>query len=151
MRIRAATILIENERIALIERHKAGRHYFTIPGGGVDPGETPEEAALREMEEETGLQVAILRLVAEVWFKGNQQLYYLVEWVGGEFGSGQGEEMLKPQPLNPFSGTYRPVWMQVDGIPEQPLLPVEVAELIVRAHQSGWPNEVLFVDESEIK
>ncbi|MBN1305067.1 MAG: NUDIX domain-containing protein [Anaerolineales bacterium] len=150
MRSRAAAILIENERIALIERHKAGRHYFTIPGGGVEAGETPEEAALRKMAEETGLRAAIRRLAADVSFKGNQQLYSLVERVGGEFGSGQGEEMLMPQPLNPFSGTYCPVWMAVEEIPGYPLLPAEIAKLIVRAHHPGWPDGVLFVDESEV-
>lgn len=38
---------------------------WVLPGGGVDAGETPEEAVVREIEEETKLQVAIKRKAAE--------------------------------------------------------------------------------------
>ncbi len=35
-RPRAGIILIEDGKLALMERHKQGRHYFAFPGGGVD-------------------------------------------------------------------------------------------------------------------
>jgi 8-oxo-dGTP pyrophosphatase MutT (NUDIX family) len=38
---------------------------WVLPGGGIDAGETPEAAACREMEEETGFQVEIVRKIAE--------------------------------------------------------------------------------------
>lgn len=38
---------------------------WVIPGGGVDPGESPEQAAIREIWEETGLRVDILRKTGE--------------------------------------------------------------------------------------
>jgi 8-oxo-dGTP pyrophosphatase MutT (NUDIX family) len=38
---------------------------WVLPGGGIDPDETPEQAIVREVHEETGLKVAIDRQVAE--------------------------------------------------------------------------------------
>ena len=52
MRTRAGVVLIEDGKVALIERHRAGLDYFVFPGGGVDDGETPEQAAVREAMEE---------------------------------------------------------------------------------------------------
>ena len=52
MRNRSGIILIEENKLALIERHRAGIHYFAFPGGGMDEGESPEQTAVREAEEE---------------------------------------------------------------------------------------------------
>ena len=59
MRVRAGIVLIQEGKVALIERHRAGLDYFVFPGGGVDEGESPEQAAIREAMEELGVEVAI--------------------------------------------------------------------------------------------
>jgi 8-oxo-dGTP diphosphatase len=137
MSYRAAVILIENEQVALIERHRQGAHYFTFPGGHVDPGETPEHAAIREAEEELGLKVVVKRLLAEVWWHDKPQFYYLVETAGGVFGTGTGEELSSPLPEK---GTYTPVWMPVSGLPDQPVLPHVIAEMVFKFPVEGWPE-----------
>jgi 8-oxo-dGTP diphosphatase len=38
---------------------------WVLPGGGIDSGETPEAAALREVKEESGLEVSIVRKAAQ--------------------------------------------------------------------------------------
>lgn len=144
MRVRAGCILIENDRIALIERHRAGRHYFTFPGGGVDDGETHEQAAIREMEEELGLQVKIVRRIADVHFNGNLQPYFLVKKVGGEFGTGTGEEFGE---FDPFHGTYHPLWMPVPDLLNEKVVPRELAELVHRSVRAGWPAETVIIFE----
>lgn len=58
-----ACILIEQENILLIQRRDIP--VWVLPGGGIEPGEKPEEAAIREMQEETGIQVSIVRKIAE--------------------------------------------------------------------------------------
>src|SRR5512143_4203891 len=141
MRIRAVAILIENEKVVLIERHRAGKHFFTFPGGGVDQGETVEQAVIREVEEELGLRVAVKQKVAEVWFQGNRQEYFLVQRLDGEFGTGTGEEYGDPLPGN-LHGTYHPVWMQLSELQGQPVLPREMAERVARFAADGWPAEI---------
>jgi 8-oxo-dGTP diphosphatase len=137
MSYRAAVILLQDDKIALVERHRAGLHYFTFPGGHVEPGETPEQAAVRETREELGLDVCIQRGVAEIWWHNKPQYYYLVEIVGGEFGTGTGEEMHFPLPER---GSYQPVWVPVKSLLELPVLPHVLAEMTVKARSAGWPD-----------
>ncbi|MBN2386431.1 MAG: NUDIX domain-containing protein [Anaerolineales bacterium] len=146
MSTRAVAILIQDDQVALIERHRDGRHYFTFPGGGVEAGETPEGTIQREIHEELGLEVAVRRLVAEIWFRGRPQLHYLVEAVGGTFGTGTGPEMVSP---HPGRGTYKAVWMPIDQVLDRPVLPRPMAELLFRSQTQGWPEPHPVIQEDD--
>lgn len=148
MRTRAGIILIEDDKVALIERHRAGLDYFVFPGGGVDEGETPEQAAVREAMEELGVEVAIKRKVAVIHFDQSTQVYFLVERVGGEFGSGTGEEFTDSDPNDPEEGIYIPIWMPIDELPRhEKVFPESVAKLLLKARTAGWSDEPLIVIE----
>ncbi len=152
MRIRAGIVLIQENKVALIERHRAGLHYFVFPGGGVNEGESPEQAAIRETFEELGVQVVIQRKVAEVQLgKKSRQIYFLVEQTGGEFGTGTGEEFSISDLNHPQRGIYIPVWMSVDELPQHTnIYPAELSRLVVRATKEGWPPEpFVIVEESK--
>lgn len=58
-RVRVAGILIEDDRILLIEHTKNNRKYWLVPGGGVDWGESAAEALIREFKEETSLDIEV--------------------------------------------------------------------------------------------
>jgi 8-oxo-dGTP pyrophosphatase MutT (NUDIX family) len=52
-------------RIALVrQRDRRGRWRWTLPKGRIDPGETAEQAALREVHEESGMRGRIVRPLA---------------------------------------------------------------------------------------
>jgi ADP-ribose pyrophosphatase YjhB (NUDIX family) len=54
-------------RLLLVKRgHEPGKGLWSIPGGRVEPGETDEQAVIREVREETGLAVRPGRLVGAV-------------------------------------------------------------------------------------
>lgn len=124
-RVRSAIILMEDERVALIRRVNSKGVYHLFPGGGVEPGETPEEAALREAQEELGLEVEILGLAAIVEFEGKQQRYYWARRVGGAFGSGTGSELSSP--MDSEAGSYAPVWVRRDQLTVHNVRPAELA------------------------
>ena len=149
MRIRAGIVLIEDNKVALIERHRAGLHYFVFPGGGVDEGETPEQGAIRETMEELGLEVAIKHKVAEVHLgQKSLQVHFLVEQTGGKFGTGVGDEFTDSDPNNPEEGNCFPIWMPINELPQhEKIFPADVAELVVKLQTDGWPEEPIIVFE----
>ena len=92
---RTATAIIpnQNNQILLIKRTTPPFiGYWALPGGRTEPGETVEQTVVREVKEETGLDVVIVRKVGEYHEKGIQggQEYdyypacFLVKPVGGE-------------------------------------------------------------------
>ncbi len=56
-------IIFQGEQVLLIKRGRApGLGEWSIPGGAVEPGETLKEALVREVREETHLEVEVLAL-----------------------------------------------------------------------------------------
>lgn len=80
-----------NGKVLLLR--KADERRWCLPKGGVEEGETPEEAALREIQEETGLSGDVVGHLKDVryeyyWVPDDVNYdktvkYYLVERVGG--------------------------------------------------------------------
>ena len=87
----------ERDRVLLV-RHAEGNDW-TTPGGMVEPLETPSDAAVREMWEETGLHVALTHVIgvfggercASTYANGDR-----IAWVSTVFGA------------KPLDGTPRP-------------------------------------------
>jgi 8-oxo-dGTP diphosphatase len=87
--VRAAGGVVRRDgRIAVV--HRPRYDDWSLPKGKLDPGETWEEAALREVREETGLECALGAELSSTRYhdrKGRSKLvrYWLMEPVGGEF------------------------------------------------------------------
>lgn len=59
IRVAAYGVIIEGAQILLAHWNEHGRSGWTLPGGGIDPGEDPGAAAIREIREETGFDAEI--------------------------------------------------------------------------------------------
>ncbi len=78
----------EGCEVCVVHRPRYGD--WTLPKGKLEPDETFEDAALREVEEETGLRCELGRELASTHYidgKGRPKIvrYWLMEVLGGEF------------------------------------------------------------------
>ena len=81
-------------RLLLVRRgQEPGRGLWSLPGGRCEPGETAAETAVREVREETGLEVAAGPLVGQVERPGLGGMVYVIDDIactvcGGELAAG---------------------------------------------------------------
>lgn len=60
-RDRAQALVVRNEKILLVKHIMDEREFYCLPGGGVEEGESYEEAALRELKEESLVDGRVVR------------------------------------------------------------------------------------------
>ncbi|MDQ0562181.1 ADP-ribose pyrophosphatase YjhB (NUDIX family) [Rhizobium mesoamericanum] len=60
----SAILQRDNRFLLVLRRHPPSADMYAFPGGRAEPGETPEETALRELEEETGIRARSPHLFA---------------------------------------------------------------------------------------
>lgn len=97
LRVAAYAVCVEDGRILLARWVGQNMKRWTLPGGGIDHGEDPYEAVIREVDEETGYAIEVERLLGvhtvrrlhpgddggEVDFHG-LRILYAAKIVGGE-------------------------------------------------------------------
>jgi 8-oxo-dGTP diphosphatase len=86
-RIRVAALIHWHDRVLLCRHEKPGKEYWLLPGGGVEAGETLEEALRRELGEELGLRdddlvfegpIAVAESIAPAWRPGDRHVVHIV-------------------------------------------------------------------------
>lgn len=100
----AATCIVERQgNVLMIQRNnQVGYGLWSMPGGYVDRGEIVEEAAAREVQEETGLKVEIHRLVGLFSEKGHPVLVvaFTALETGGRLAAGPEAQAIGFFPLD---------------------------------------------------
>jgi ADP-ribose pyrophosphatase YjhB (NUDIX family) len=90
----------EEGKILMVKQCHEGKEIWMVPGGGIEEGENAAEAAVREVFEETGLEIRISRLlwhVEEVSETRGQRFvnFFLAEKTGGVLALGADPEFDK--------------------------------------------------------
>lgn len=77
-RNRSMALVTRGDRILLVEHHYFDRSFYILPGGGIEAGETPEQAAIRELAEECNVKGKIIRPITQT-FKEDGRMEYIFE------------------------------------------------------------------------
>lgn len=121
-----------------VKKRRDYEEYYTFPGGGLEEGETPEEGTIREIKEEFGINVRVVKKLYEMTSeKFNQkEIFYLCEYVDGEFGTGDGPEFSN-DPKYADSGKFLPEIIKRKDVESLLLLPTEIKEKLVKDIKNG--------------
>ncbi|QUW22638.1 NUDIX hydrolase [Sporosarcina sp. Marseille-Q4063] len=111
------------KNVLLVKNKGEAASYYTLPGGAVEKGETLEEAAIREVKEETGLDVQIdgVFTVSEAFFqeKGHHAIFFtfLGQITGGEINISIPEEIEEITWMDPqLAEKYIHITMEYEGV-----------------------------------
>lgn len=133
-RIRVAGIVPLKNGFAFMHRkdvikRKDFQDYYTFPGGGLEEGETLEEGTIREIKEEFGINVKIVKKLYEMKSErfNQEEYFFLCEYIDGEFGTGDGPEY-NNDPKYIDSGKYIPEIINREDVEKIVLLPTEIKD-----------------------
>ena len=132
--IRAAAIVIKDNKILLMFRRKNGKEYYVLPGGGVEDNESVENATLRELLEETSIKAKIKKLLYEHHYTDDgDQYYFLCDYVSGKAMLGKGVEKER---MDNHLEIYKPEWVKLLNLKSILLYPLEIRDWVIQ----DFPN-----------
>ena len=147
---RVAGIVVKDGQVLLMHRFKNGEEYWVFPGGGQEDGETLEETVVREIEEETSIQVRPIKLLYKIsWDIEGENYFYLCEYL-----SGTPELRVDSEEYQKMQGgeqSYIPCWVDISEVPKLTLYQLEIRDLFLEDHAKGFsePMKHLSIKFSE--
>ncbi len=120
---RVSAIIIEKRKILLIHRTKPGKDYFVLPGGSVKESEDEISALVREIKEETNLEIEVNGLLWRIddsFDKRTQFIYSTSKHSGKlELGSPERERHSK-------ENKYILEWHDINDLKAINFFPIEI-------------------------
>lgn len=138
----ARAIIIVNDHLLLMERVVEGNSYYTLVGGGIKENETPEEAVVREIDEETSLKVTGLQHVfSDITPTGypNQYIFLCEVEADGPMGIKVGSEEDTRNKMG--LDVHELAWMHKDNFGKLPFRTPQLQAAIVTGLKKGFPKE----------
>ena len=141
MRQAVRVIVVRDQSLLVMHRNKFGSQFYALVGGGIDYGESPEQALYREVTEETGLQLSNHKLVI-IEDSGDvfgMQYIYTCDYLSGEpaLAPNSAEAMIHAKGEN----LYTPMWLPLSELATVVFQPKELQAALVKYLATGWPAE----------
>lgn len=133
-------IVVRDDKLLLMRRNKFGKEYYTLIGGHIEPGEDPQTAMLREVDEETGLQLGSPKMVYIQQPVGqyNKQYIFTADYAGGEIAMRPDADEVA---LSQQGNVYEPLWVRIEEVAALPFLPPELSQRVLHDITHGFPDE----------
>jgi 8-oxo-dGTP diphosphatase len=72
---RAQSLVIRENKVLLVRHRQSGEEWWCLPGGAIEKGETPEEAAIRELKEECCIDGTVIRQIGYTAYSANDKSF----------------------------------------------------------------------------
>ncbi|MDB5170056.1 MAG: hypothetical protein JWN82_452 [Candidatus Saccharibacteria bacterium] len=143
MRSAVRAIVIKDDALLVMHRNKFGMEYDVLVGGGVDMGETFEQALYREMQEESGVQIANPRFVftERAGEPYGTQYVFVCDYVSGEpvLSEQSAEYAINAMGQN----LYQPKWLPLSELPAVSFRSEALKQAILKGIKDGFPADPL--------
>jgi mutator protein MutT len=144
-RNRAVVILIKGDEVLLMFRCKKGNEYYVFPGGGVEIGETNEQATLRELKEESTIEAKIKKLLYQhIYDDGTEQFFYLCDYISGEPKLDKDCPEKKKMVLG--KEFYNPLWVKISELKNMLVYPLEIRDLLMKDYKNKFTGPINIVN-----
>lgn len=131
MKTAARVIILNQGKILLIHRIKSDQEYYVLPGGSIEKGENHQQAAIREIKEETNFDITLDKLLWKIEEKVNGEVrvgyYFLAKEFTGNLRLG-GPELQRQSNSN----QYLLEWVPVTKLKAYLLYPKGLKERIIK-------------------
>lgn len=134
----ASVAVLRDDRVLLAARARPPLdHIWSLPGGLVEPGETLAEAALRELEEETGVEAELIGLIRPIEYierdpDGRIRHHFVICAHAARWVAGEGETSAEALAIR---------WAREDQIADEPttpgLIPILEAAFMIGRKRAG--------------
>lgn len=137
----ARAIIIENGKMLVMYRNKYGSEYFTLVGGRANKDETMEQALVREIKEETGLDVIAAQLVFIEEHKPPYNEQYIFFCRIGPHADVEIQDTSEEAFLNRLDANiHKPVWTDLKGFANLAFRTPQLQQAIMTALREGFPT-----------
>lgn len=139
----ARAIIFHGNKTLVMYRDKSGSKYYTLVGGRVREGETIEQGVIREVKEETGMEVTSTKLVfiEEHALPYDEQYIFLCEVASLpdtiDVQATSEEGIMNQIGIN----NHQPVWAEAASFARLPFRTPQLQTAIVTALKKGFPNQ----------
>lgn len=141
MRAASRAIILKQNNLLVMHRNKFGQEYDILIGGGIEIGETPEQALMREISEESGVSVGQPRLVfvERAPAPYGTQYVFLCSYISGKPRLDENAIEYKIDMMG--TNRYMPVWRTLEELKVAQFRSLSLKKAILKGLSEGFPKQ----------